>query len=333
MSTNPKIDNIKIKSYADYLNEEITSIHRKDNEFLSVISLGLRPRVEKMIKTGKHNIQIKDTDGNNAIHFATKKNDPELLKMLCELGVAPSSKGFNKATPFMVAAKYGCLENLKYLKNEACVDVHSKDKFGQNALFYAVRGESLECVRYLIKDCKLNYKLCNLETGDTLLHTASRIGNLNLVKYLIKNLKLDPHLYNSECKSPLRLAVEANALEVVKYLYESEGANLFIPDDLGHSPISYSAFDPKLIEIFTYFSQVVQRKSLMQGDLMLTGSISNPPITPFQGAKLGQNYPALDIIFSKTVLKDRVQFIWTSQKSPLYQKLEKIFILQISEYF
>lgn len=218
---NKKLSKVAVKSYRAYLDEDIGFVSRKDHEFLSVVSLGLKSRVEQMIKKGHHNLLVKDKAGNNAVHIAAKKNDSDLLRMICDTGVPASlrKRGSNNITPFMIAAKHGAKESLIFLHKEARVDVHQKDSLGQNALFYAVVGGDLNCLKYLIEEGKLNFKLTNNENGNTILHTAAENGHLHVVRFCCEALHLDPHRFNLKSKSPLFLAIEANSINLVSYFH------------------------------------------------------------------------------------------------------------------
>ena len=114
------------------------------------------------------------------MNIAAKKNDAELLRMICEKGVPASirKRDSHSLTPFMIAAKHGCKDSLEYLHKEAKVDIYTKDSEGQNAVHYAALGGDIDCFVYLVKVAKLDYKQCNNVNGNTVLHTAAKHGNL-----------------------------------------------------------------------------------------------------------------------------------------------------------
>ncbi|CAG9328698.1 unnamed protein product [Blepharisma stoltei] len=329
-----KLSKVPVKSYRTYLDEDIGYVSRKDHEFLSVVSLGLKQRVEQMIKKGHHNLLVKDKSGNNAVHIAAKKNDMDLLRMICDTGVPASlrKRGSNNVTPFMIAAKHGCKDSLSYLHTEARVDVHQKDSQGQNALFYAVIGGSMECLKYLIEVAKLNYKITNNENGNTLLHTASLYGHIHLVRYCCETLRMDPHRFNLKGKSPLFLGIEANSLIIVTYLHSVWGVNIFLPNDDGMSPLAFSASDSKFFGIFSYLATLVSPESLVEGDPLLTKSLQHPPITAQHAALSNNNQLAIDFISKKTIRKRRVYLLWMAEKSPLLQNIKSKLIEGVLSY-
>ena len=137
---------------------------------------------------------------------------------------------FNKVTSYTISAKRGCLKSLEYFHKEAKVDFTSLDSSGQNAIFYAVVGGSIPCAEYLVKRVKLNYKICNRLNGNSLVRQT---GIVDIVKWCCEVLKLDPHRYNFSGQNCLRLAVEAENLQSVKYLYMKMGFNPYAADNYG----------------------------------------------------------------------------------------------------
>lgn len=314
---------IEIRTYENYLQEDLSFSKCKDKEFLSAVSLGLNSRVKKIIKTGRCNLHIRDQEGGNAIHLAAQKNDTELLRLICEKGVPAGLKKRSNptVTPFMIAAKHGCKDSLEYLHKEARVDIHVKDSEGQNATHYAAIGGNLQCFMYLITNAKLKYKDCNTVNGNTVLHLACQNGGFPIVRYACEVLHLDPHQYNYEGISTLRLAVQNNNIRIVMYLVSVWNVNMFLPDDHGISPIAYAASYDHLFHIFEYFAEIVQSESLIEGDLLLSRSIDDPPLTPLKAAIKYRNEKVIQLIFDKTKNRRKLYVYWISQKSHIMKKL------------
>ena len=325
---------IPLRSYENYLHEDISFFSSKDVEFLSAVSLGMKNRVRHIIKKGKHNLQIRDRSGSNAVHIAAKKNDAELLKMICEKGVPASvrRRDQNAITPFIIAAKHGSIESVKYLHDEARVDIYIKDKEGQNAVHYSAMGNSLECFSYLVKEAKISYKDCNTVNGNTVLHTAAKHGSLSIVRYCCETLKLDPHQFNYESKSPLRFATENNHFHIVVYLVSVWNVSVFLPDDKNVTIIAYAARYEHLLKIFKFFASVVASESLVEGDLLLTRSIESPPLTPLKAAIKYKNKNAIDLILQQNEMRRKLYVKWIAKHSPILSKLSKTVIENMSKY-
>lgn len=325
---------IEIRNYEDYLEEDLLMNKGKDLEFLSAVSLGLNGRVKKIIKTGRYNLKVRNRSGCNAMHLAAKKNDTELLKMICEKGVPASLKKLVSPTitPFMIAAKHGCKESLQYLHREARVDIHVKDNEGLNAVHYAAIGGDLDSFVYLIREAKLNYRDCNNVSGNNVLHLACKYGNLPIVRYCCETLKLDPHQYNYEGFSTLRFAVENNKINTVMYLVSVWNVSMFLPDDHGISPIAYAASYEQIFRIFQYFADVVPSESLIEGDLLLSRSAEDPPLTPIKAAMKFNNQKAVELIQNKTQIRRKSYVLWISKKSMIMKQLSREIIRNVINF-
>jgi ankyrin repeat protein len=258
------------------------------------------------------------------MHLAAKKNDTELLKMICEKGVPASLKKLvtPTVTPFMIAAKHGCKESLEYLHREARVDIKMKDNEGLGAVHYAAMGGNLESFIYLIKEAKLSYKDCSNINGNNILHLACKHGNLPIVRYCCETLKLDPHQYNYEGVSTLRFAVENNKLHTAIYLVSVWNVSMFLPDDKGISPIAYAASYEGTFRIFQYFAEVAPSEALIEGDLLLSRSVEDPPLTPLKAAIKFKNRKVVELIHSKTQVRRKSYVLWIFRNSEILAKLD-----------
>jgi ankyrin repeat protein len=325
---------IPLKSFETYINDTVGIYSTKDVEFLSAVSLGLKNRVKQIITEGEHNLYIRDKSGSNAVHIAAKKNDPELLRMICEKGVPASirRKGNKALTPFLISAKHGCKDSLVYLHTEAKVDIHTKDTEGQNAVHYAAMGGDIDCFIYLVKTAKVGYKACNTVNGNTVLHTAAYYGRLAIVRYCCEVLKLDPHQFNYQGKSTLRFAIEGNSINTVLYLISVWNVSVFLPDDRSVTPIAYAASYKQLYKIFEFLTSIVSPESLVEGDLLLTRSLAFPPLTPLKAAFKHKNALAIDLIQKKTETRRKQYLIWISKNSPLMKKMKEHIIQNILMY-
>ena len=325
---------VGIRNYEDYLEEDLSMNQGKDLEFLSAVALGLNGRVKKIIKTGRYNLKVRNRSGCNAMHLAAKKNDTELLKMICEKGVPASLKKLVSptVTPFMIAAKHGCKDSLQYLHREARVDIGIKDNEGLNAVHYAAIGGDLDSFVYLIRECKLSYKEGSNVNGNNVLHLACKSGNLPIVRYCCETLKLDPHQDNFEGISTLRFAVENNKINTVMYLVSVWNVSMFLPDDHGISPIAYAASYEHTFRIFQYFAEVVPSESLIEGDLLLSRSAEDPPLTPIKAAIKFNNQKAIDLIQNKTQIRRKSYVLWISKKSDIMKHLNQEIIRNVINY-
>ncbi len=61
-------------------------------------------------------LQLKDRDGNNALHTAATAGYPDMLAFLIEKGLDPNDKNFNNSTPLALAQKGSHAEAIEVLK-------------------------------------------------------------------------------------------------------------------------------------------------------------------------------------------------------------------------
>lgn len=88
------------------------------------------------------NVEMRDLDGDGALHAAAKHGQPEVIRILVREGHANvDARDEDAQTPLHLAAKYGQLEATKALL--ACgANVNARDKDGWTALHFAARKGS-----------------------------------------------------------------------------------------------------------------------------------------------------------------------------------------------
>ena len=145
-----------------------------------------------LIKHGAHDVDLQDTDGYTALHYAVYSSDIscEILSCLIGIGADVNARTNNGVTPLMIAAEEGHINGVTSLvKCGANVDL--QDKYGNTALHYAA-GLSVD-ERFSddlpeIVETLLNLgasHMCNHQ-GLKPLHQASISGNIAVVEYLIQ---------------------------------------------------------------------------------------------------------------------------------------------------
>ena len=140
------------------------------------------------------------TEEDLALKHAAWQGHLDAVRYLVENGADIHD---NEDEPLRQAAEYGHLDVVKYLVEHGA-DIHAEDDF---ALRYASLHGYLDLVKYLVEN---GVDASNIFA----IKYASSSGHLDVVKYLIEN-GADPH---EQYDAPLRLAIEGNHTEVVKYL-------------------------------------------------------------------------------------------------------------------
>jgi ankyrin repeat protein len=146
-----------------------------EEEFLVAIQKGETETVKSLI--GKNvNPNYVFSAGETALHLAVRQGCLETVKTLIAAKADVNAKNKKGETPLMIAANFGDLELVKYLVSEAHADVHAKDIYGRNAVFFVIGSQqgvrlgsppaSIEEKRAVIK--YLAEKGVNLNEKDTL---------------------------------------------------------------------------------------------------------------------------------------------------------------------
>jgi ankyrin repeat protein len=134
--------------------------------------------------------RVKDSNGDWAIHVASKRGHKDLVKKALDEGSYVNLRDAQGNFPLHYAARYGFYDIVCILVDKEAA-VHMKNK-----------------------------------TGSTALSLACEHGHLEVVKYLLsKGAKIDD--LNNERESPLMLACKNQHLDMVKFLMEN-GASLSI---------------------------------------------------------------------------------------------------------
>ena len=237
-----------------------------------------------LIKHGAHDVDLRDSDGYTALHYAVYGSDIscEILSSLIGIGADVNARTNNRDTPLMIAAKKGHVNAVTSLvKCGANVDLQDKD--GQTALDLALYGsdvssEILSCligsgadvnartnnrgtplmiaaenghinaVTSLVK-CGANVDLQD-EDGQTALHYAMSSPEdsiCEVLSCLIKNgADVNAHTFHN--KTPLMLASCRGPVDVVTFLIE-HGADVKLQDKDGDTALHYAAgFSPNIIK-------------------------------------------------------------------------------------
>ncbi|MCL5437047.1 MAG: ankyrin repeat domain-containing protein [Candidatus Dependentiae bacterium] len=142
-----------------------------------------------LIDEKKFDLNLKDVDGWTPLFFAIWRGQSPAVKLLLQKGALVQLKSATGRTPFNVALINGRLEIFKILTESGF-------------------------------DCNLK----GIPAGE-IVRLAASSGNAQLVKYLVEGRKLPFDEPDAEGSTPLSIAVEQNAYELVKFFIR-RGANV-----------------------------------------------------------------------------------------------------------
>lgn len=171
-----------------------------------------------LVDEGLVDVNQKDNRGESALSYLIRNNQFDFAKYLIEEKGMEYMYDRNDSTVSVLkrVAENPSVESLqfaKYLIEKKGYNMNL-ELCENNALHSAVEFNRLEFIRYLIDDC--NMKLDNR----VLRIAASRRVALDIVKYLIEEKKMDIFQQENSEKNLLQLAIEANSINVARYLIQ-----------------------------------------------------------------------------------------------------------------
>ncbi|GAM19071.1 hypothetical protein SAMD00019534_022460 [Acytostelium subglobosum LB1] len=215
-------------------------------------------------------VNMTDTTGNTALHFAVLKKQDSFVQYLIDNGALLDVENHDEGqTPL----HWSCISteaSIVYRLVEAGADVHKLDKRGYNALMHAAQYNNINAVRYLVE------RGANLHStdsmGHTALHWACYQGHASMGRYFIFK-GVDINCIDDQGRTPLHWACHKGHKSVVAMLTTLK-ANRFIRDKEGNTPSDLARLkDFKEITDFIKSKDIDERfKSMKHYNYMWIGA-------------------------------------------------------------
>lgn len=134
-----------------------------------------------------------------------RENVIQCVDKIIELGANPNTVFKSGITPFMQACQFANKEYVEHYYKEAKVDCNVGDGRGARPLYYAMMGENVEVMEYLVNDLgvNINQKMVLLE-GKTVFHNACmEVKEKSILKLM--ELGARPDIYDDNENLPCQL--------------------------------------------------------------------------------------------------------------------------------
>lgn len=185
-------------------------------------------------------VDVNQTDdkGNTPFLNATNRNDLSIVQLLSEQVKDINLKNNDGCSALTNAVKGNSADVVTYLL-EKDANINATDNNGNTLSYYLIKSfkaDKLDIFETKLKILEKNGLVMNQlqNSGNTLLHIASKINNLPLLKRLA-SLKIDINVINKEGLSVLQIAVmNAKDDKIIKYLIHM-GANKNVKTDFEES--------------------------------------------------------------------------------------------------
>uniref|UniRef100_A0A8D0P0W3 Ankyrin repeat domain-containing protein 16 n=1 Tax=Sus scrofa TaxID=9823 RepID=A0A8D0P0W3_PIG len=192
--------------------------------------------VQDLVEHGANPL-LKNKDGWNSFHIASREGDPRILQYL--LTVCPAAwKTESKVgrTPLHTAAMHGCLEAVKLLLQRCQYEADCRDKCGLTPFMDAIQCGHLGVARLLLEKHKAQVSSED-SLGAQALHRAAVTGQDEAIRFLVSELGVDVDVRATSARSSaLHYAAKEGHVSTVQTLL-SLGADLNAKDGRDRSAL------------------------------------------------------------------------------------------------
>ena len=193
---------------------------------------------------------------NNPLHYAIMLNRVDNVKCLHELGMSLERPNNHGLLPVHLAAKYGSLDVLKYLKQKGQIDLTSvcNAKNKAQPIHFAVIYNHLPVLEWLYEQ-GIDITT-SLLAGDHLIHLAAHTKNLEIIKWLIQ--KGVPHdLPNLQQKNILQILASVTRV-ALQQLAEEYSFNFLAYDGEGYTPLHNACRQLRAYKTYLALSDLIK---------------------------------------------------------------------------
>nr|XP_033813911.1 ankyrin repeat domain-containing protein 16 [Geotrypetes seraphini] len=192
--------------------------------------------IKDLIEHGANPL-LKNKDGWNSFHIASREGDPQVLGYL--LSVSPDvwkTESKIKRTPLHTAAMHGCLQAVELLLERCQYEPDSRDSCGVTPFMDAIQHGHINVARLLLE----KHQACSTavdKLGAQPVHQAAVTAQDEAIRFLISDLAVDVNTRATAiCLTALHYAAKEGHTATVLTLL-SLGADLNAKDGKGRSAL------------------------------------------------------------------------------------------------
>jgi len=204
-------------NYINLIDLEINEnqIEKSNSAFHLACFLGNQFIIDKLLNyICLVDINLKNNNGYNAIHYATFNGHYELVEYLISLNCNLNDTNINGDNALHIAAKFNSVTVANILLNHK-IDINARNKKGETALYIATENNNRYVTELLLNyNADVNIK-CKYNISP--LHNACENGCLFTVENLL-NKKAEINCIDTFNYTPLQNAINKNHIDIVKLL-------------------------------------------------------------------------------------------------------------------
>ena len=164
--------------------------------------------------------------------------EPNSLRIDVDIKTSAFGISHVKANLLHLSSKNGWLDVMKSLVNDYNFDLKARDDKGNTCLHYAVAGNHLNIVKYLVKHNSDPTATNKREVA--VLHCAATNGSLDVMKYLINHCNCNPLATNRHGKNTFHFSMMH--IDVVQYLINDCHCDPMATDNDNRTSLHYAAW-------------------------------------------------------------------------------------------
>ena len=198
--------------------------------------------LNKLIKSSKIDLNIKDNSGTWLLEYAILYNQIELIDTLLEKNIRIDITDDNSKSILYNVIKFSYTDILIKLLEKNKINIGKSileiEDSNQNIpLFYAIKLFNIECIKIILKYTN-NFHISNSD-GDNALHLAIKSQNFEIFK-LIKEYYKDIRLRNKNGESYLHLIIKLRCYDMLEYFINQISDKNSLKEILNYTEYKYN---------------------------------------------------------------------------------------------